>query len=311
MFKEAYSDIYLAGGCFWGIQAYYKNLLGVLTTEVGYANGHEPSTNYHIIGQTGHAETVHLTYDRNRIHLAEILDHFYRIIDPKGVNKQGNDKGPQYRTGIYYNDPKDRKTIELSLKVLEKRIGGHAIEQEALRHFVVAEEYHQDYLGKNPNGYCHINLKKIDEPLSLPKENWDPGILSNMANYVSKEKGTEPPFSSPLSGEKNPGLYVDIQTGQPLFSSDDKYDAGCGWPSFTMPITTDALRYEDDYSHQMQRVEVRSKMSHLGHIFPDGPRDRGGFRYCINGASLKFISKGYMESVGYGDFLPYVIIDSL
>lgn len=306
--------IYLAGGCFWGVEAYFDRIPGVLDTESGYANGSSDQTSYEDLADTGHAETIKLTYDANRLHLAEILDRYYLIIDPFSVNKQGNDIGVQYRTGIYYSDESAGEIAVLSLSLLEERLGRETrIDLEPLEHFIRAEEYHQDYLEKNPNGYCHVDLdtseldlypgdeKPDDESL---KENL-PGLVYD----VTQKKGTEQPFSSEYDDFYETGIYVDVITGQPLFSSVDKYDAECGWPSFTQPITTDVMNFNLDLGLGMERIEVEARDgdNHLGHVFSDGPEDDGGLRYCINGASLRFIAENEMREEGYASLLPYLL----
>ena len=153
------AEIYLAGGCFWGLEDYFSRIEGVKKTSVGYANGQVESTNYQLIHQTDHAETVHLIYDEERVSLREILLYYFRVIDPLSVNKQGNDVGRQYRTGVYYTDEADRVVIEQVFAEQEKQLGQKiAVELEPLRHYVRAEDYHQDYLKKNPGGYCHIKV---------------------------------------------------------------------------------------------------------------------------------------------------------
>ena len=154
-------EIYLAGGCFWGVEGYFSRITGVIETDTGYANGKTETTSYQQIHGTDHAETVKITYNTGVIALEELLEHYFRIIDPLSVNKQGNDTGRQYRTGIYYTDKKDAPVIKTFLKRMQAQYSRPiAVEAEPLRHFVVAEEYHQDYLKKNPNGYCYINLMK-------------------------------------------------------------------------------------------------------------------------------------------------------
>ncbi|TWO20889.1 peptide-methionine (R)-S-oxide reductase MsrB [Campylobacter hyointestinalis] len=308
-------DIYLAGGCFWGTQAYFDKIGGVIKTDVGYANGNSDKTDYYSLHYSGHAETVHITFDKNVVSLAEILAHYFRIIDPFSVNKQGNDVGLQYRTGIYYNDSSLENEIFEFIKheqtKYDKKI---AVEVEPLKNYVLAEEYHQKYLDKNPGGYCHVDLSLADKPLydeskfKVPSKDELKVKLSDLQYAVTQEKSTEKPYSSEYDKFDKKGIYVDIVSKKPLFSSSDKFDAGCGWPSFTKPITTDALRYNRDFSHGMDRIEVISSLanSHLGHVFTDGPKDKGGLRYCINGASLKFIPLEDMEKEGYKDYIIYV-----
>lgn len=309
------SEIYLAGGCFWGVEAYFKALKGVLETEVGYANGQSEETCYEELRNTGHAETLKLIYDANRVHLAEILDRFYTVIDPTSLNRQGGDFGTQYRTGIFYTDDKSLEIAKLSLGILNDSLGGKVqIIIEKLKHFIPAEEYHQDYLDKNPNGYCHINVSKINDILYPPLfELTDAEIEKTYgveARRIVKEKATERPYSSKYDKFFEEGIYADIVSGQPLFSSADKFDSGCGWPSFSKGITTDVINYRDDFSISGRpRVEVISKESdsHLGHVFEDGLKEMGGLRYCINGLALKFIPKEQMENSEFKKLLPYLI----
>lgn len=307
--------IYLAGGCFWGVEEYFQRIDGVHDVLSGYANGTTGEPSYETIGRTDHAETVQVIYDPNRVSLGEILAHYFRIIDPTSVNRQGNDIGRQYRTGIYYEDPTD---AALARQILDRVAQDYsqplAVELEPLNGFYPAEDYHQDYLRKNPNGYCHIDLSLAETPVAEPEKYTKPDQatlkqkLSELSFLVTQQAATERPFSSELDHEFSPGIYVDIVTGQPLFSSDDKFDSGCGWPSFSRPITSGTVKEYEDNTYGMDRVEVRSEAgdSHLGHVFEDGPRDKGGLRYCINGAALRFIPLAEMEAQGYGDYLIYV-----
>lgn len=308
-------EIYLAGGCFWGVEGYFSRLTGVLETDTGYANGITEKTSYQEIHDTDHAETVMITYNSGIIGLDELLAHYFRIIDPLSVNKQGNDTGRQYRTGIYYTDKADVPAIQAFMKRMQKNYSRPlAVETEPLCHFIRAEEYHQDYLKKNPNGYCHINLALASVPLhdeskfQMPDSERLKEQLTPLQYSVTQDKATERPFTSEYDKFEGKGIYVDIITGKPLFSSSDKYDAGCGWPSFTKPITSQAVDFTQDSSHGMERVEVTSKTggTHLGHVFDDGPQDKTGLRYCINGASLRFIPYEEMEAAGYGEYKQYV-----
>lgn len=335
--------IYLAGGCFWGVEGYFKKLPGVYETEVGYANGKTDNTDYSKISATEHAETVKVCYDKSRISLEEILLHYFRIIDPLSVNKQGNDIGRQYRTGVYYEDDfdpaqsfnsasdiasssasdtasandsssasdsgSDLKIIDKIFAYEEELHGPIAVEKSALKNFIKAEDYHQDYLDKNPGGYCHIDISLSSKPLfsekyTMPSDDELMGMLDNTAYNVMRKSDTEAPGSSPLNEEFRHGIYVDKITGEPLFCSTDKFNAGCGWPSFSKPITTDKLTEHVDTSHMMVRTEVVSKNSnsHLGHVFDDGPIEKGGLRYCINGAALRFVPYEKMDEEGYGDY---------
>ena len=301
--------IYLAGGCFWGVENYFKKLPGVYETEVGYANGKTDDTSYENVASTDHAETVKVCYDKSIISLEEILLHYFRIIDPLSVNRQGNDIGRQYRTGVYYTDDSDSKIIDKIFAYEEDLHGPIAVEKSALKNFIKAEDYHQDYLDKNPGGYCHIDISLSSKPLfnekyTMPSDDKLREMLDQTSYNVMRNAATEAPGSSSLNDEFRPGIYVDKITGEPLFCSADKFDAGCGWPSFSKPITTDKLTEHVDTSHMMVRTEVVSKNSnsHLGHVFDDGPIDKGGLRYCINGAALRFIPFEKMDEEGYGDY---------
>ncbi len=307
--------IYLAGGCFWGVQAYFKQLGGVLNTEVGYANGSTPTTAYETIGSSGHAEALRIDYDPDLLPLNILLQHYFRIIDPTLKNRQGNDIGTQYRTGIYIVDQSDHAVVRNALAELQALYTQPVqIEVQPLKNYQPAEDYHQHYLDKNPGGYCHINPNLAQKPLYGSYrfvKLGDNGLkksLSPLAYQVTRHNATEPPGSSPLNLEDRPGLYVDITTGEPLFSSDHKYDAGCGWPSFTRPLTAEAVTYHEDNSHNMHRIETRSNIgdAHLGHVFNDGPTEAGGLRFCINGAALRFIPYEALDAAGYGDYKHYI-----
>lgn len=306
--------IFLAGGCFWGVQAYFDKLKGVLETEVGYANGNIENPTYEQVcsWETGFAETVKVSYDSELINLNEILDQLFKIIDPTSLNKQGADVGSQYRTGVYSDNIWDREIVSLYIKDNQSKYNRKIqVENRPIENFFPAEEYHQKYLEKNPGGYCHVDLSLADE--SKDEVN-DIGIkeskekLSKLQYDVTQNNKTELPYSSEFDNFYEKGIYVDIVSGEPLFSSTDKFDAGCGWPSFSKPIEKNINYFEDDFLTGRTRVEVRSKKadSHLGHVFNDGPQEKGGLRYCINGASLRFIPLDKMEEEGYGDYIDIV-----
>ncbi|TWO29178.1 peptide-methionine (R)-S-oxide reductase MsrB [Campylobacter lanienae] len=308
-------EIYLGGGCFWGTQGYFDRIKGVEFTQVGYANGKSKDTSYYEISNTDHAEVVRVKFNANVVDINEILEHYFRIIDPFSINKQGNDIGRQYRTGIYYNDESLKPIIIEFIRAKQAKFDKKiAVEIEPLKNYVEAEEYHQKYLEKNPNGYCHIDLNLANKSLydeskfKLPSKDELKKTLSDLEYRVTQEKATERPYSSKYDKFDERGIYVDIVSKKPLFSSSDKYDAGCGWPSFTKPITTDATSYNRDLSYGMDRIEVTSRQSgsHLGHVFDDGPSDKGGLRYCINGASLEFIPYDEMDKRGYSEYKVYV-----
>ena len=228
------------------------------------------------------------------------------------MNKQGNDRGRQYRTGVYYLDEADREGIAQVFAEQEEQLGRRiAVELEPLRHYILAEDYHQDYLKKNPGGYCHIDVTDADQPLidpatySKPSQEELKARLTEEQYQVTQESATERPFHNAYDQTFEEGIYVDVTTGEPLFFAKDKFASGCGWPSFSRPIAKDVLYYYQDHSHGMERIEVRSRSgnAHLGHVFTDGPREQGGLRYCINSASLRFIPKEKMEQEGYGNLI--------
>ncbi len=313
------SEIYLAGGCFWGVEAYISRLYGVYDVVSGYANGDTENPTYEDVKRknSGHAETVYILYDKNIIPLDILLSNFLKIIDPTSLNKQGNDEGTMYRTGIYYTDKSDLDIIMIKMKEVDTMYKGkNKIEVEELDDFTKAEEYHQDYLDKNPNGYCHFDVGAaledvyVDPSLySVPSDKELRERLTELQYAVTQEDATERAISNEYWDFFEPGIYVDIVTGEPLFSSRDKFESGCGWPSFSRPIARDVVTYKDDYKLNMVRTEVRSRVgnSHLGHVFEDGPADRGGLRYCINSASIRFIAVENMKAEGY-DYLIRTII---
>lgn len=300
-------EIYLAGGCFWGVQHYFSQIPGIINTSVGYANGNQKSTTYQDLKQTHHAETIHLQYDENIISLRKILLHFYRIIDPTSLNKQGNDVGVQYRSGIYFTDENDEAIIHEINQEISRLYQIHSVvEILPLNHYILAEDYHQDYLIKNPNGYCHLPKNLSSYPLIDSADfTKDLSNLDTLSYNVTQLGATEAPFTNAYDATFEDGIYVDITTGEPLFSSKHKFASGCGWPAFHQSIAPEVITMHDDHSLGMQRIEVKSRAgnAHLGHVFNDGPY---GVRFCINSASLKFIPKHEMEKEGYGELIPYV-----
>ena len=314
-------EIYFAGGCFWGTEHFLKQINGVIKTEVGYANGHTKNPTYKEVctGETGFAETVKVTYHPDDVALKFLINLFFKTIDPTSLNRQGNDRGTQYRTGIYYTTKEDISVIQSIVSDLAKAYSKPlVIEILPLTNFYAAEGYHQDYLDKNPGGYCHIGVdlfemarkanKKSNSPKKVFQKLTETELrtkLTSVQYAVTQQNATEKAFSNEYWNEKREGIYVDITTGEPLFISTDKFDSGCGWPSFSKPIDKKIIVEKKDTTHGMQRVEVRSSTgdSHLGHLFNDGPANKGGLRYCINSASLRFIPKDKMQAEGYADYI--------
>ena len=330
---SGHREIWLAGGCFWGLEAYLDKLDGVVYADVGYANGNTENPTYEQVcySNTGHAEAVYVQYDPQRIDLATLLTYFFKVVDPTSLNRQGNDRGIQYRSGIYYKDPADKATIEQVVAGEQKKYSTKIVtEVLPLRNYYVAETYHQKYLDKNPNGYCHIDLKSLDkdpmnkknvkekadkQPESVVAKTYQKpspeeikSKLTELQYQVTQKDGTESPFNNEYWNNHEAGIYVDVVTGEPLFSSRDKFDSGTGWPSYTRPIAPEAVTVRTDKKLFMERVEVRSRVgdSHLGHVFNDGPVDKGGLRYCMNSASLRFVPLAKMAEQGYAELIPLV-----
>lgn len=313
------AEIYLAGGCFWGLEKYLSLIPGVTGTQVGYANGKTPNPRYEDVchRNTGHAETVKVNYDSAILPLNALLTLYFDAIDPTTLNRQGNDVGSQYRTGIYYTDEADLPPIQDALKALQTKYRKPlALEVTPLVNYSPAEDYHQRYLDKNPGGYCHIGPQKfekaaraiVNRPYTRPSREELTDRLTETQYAVTQNNATEPPFHNEYWNTFREGIYVDITTGEPLFSSDDKFESGCGWPSFYKPIDPRVVKELKDTTHGMIRTEVRSHAgdAHLGHVFTDGPKDKGGLRYCINSASLRFIPREEMEPQGYGYLLTLI-----
>lgn len=309
--------VYFAGGCFWGVEAYFARIYGVSEVSSGYANGTGENPTYEevISGEEEFAETVEVTYDPERISLDELLAHFFRVIDPTSINKQGNDVGIQYRTGIYYDNDAHAAIIEKAVEQEQESYDEKIVtEVLPLKNYYLAEEFHQDYLEKNPNGYCHIDLSILQEvyvdpaKYPLPSDEEIKNKLTDEQYQVAVNNDTKHAYSNEYRDFFEPGIYVDVVTGEPLFSSKDKYDSECDWPSFTKLISPDVVTYQENASFSMEQKEVRSRVGdiHLGHVFDDGPKDNGGKRYCINSASITFVSLDDMEEKGYGYLLHVV-----
>lgn len=315
--QEKENVIYLAGGCFWGLEKLMQSIPGVIDAQSGYANGTgKADAKYQTIlgGKTGFRETVRVEYDPAKVSLDHLLLAYFYVIDPTVLNKQGNDTGTQYQTGIYYTNTQVQAVVE---RIVELERGRHkvfAVEVGPLKNYYPAEEYHQNYLDKNPGGYCHISPAKIKLLSSLkidagaykkPAAETIRDKLTAEQFQVTQQNGTERPFRNEFWDKFAKSIYVDIVTGEPLFSSIDKYQSSCGWPAFTKPIEAPLLVERKDTSYGMVRTEVRSRSgdSHLGHVFTGDRESPNGVRYCINSASLRFIPYEQMEAEGYGYLL--------
>ena len=332
--------VYLAGGCFWCMEAPFEGLDGVTEVYSGYSGGLPENANYKSIstGKTKHRETVEVVYDPEKISYEKILEKFWMQIDPTDTGGQFADRGFHYTTAIFYKNESQREEAEKQLKNLEKsKKFEKKIETKILpyNNFFRAEEYHQDYYKKAPEYYQ--NYKKGSGREGFIEENWakEAAIFESSKddqkkvwknNYkkmteeelknkltelqfeVTQKGGTERPFDNKYWDNKESGIYVDIVSGEPLFLSSDKYTSGTGWPSFTSPAPGVSIIEKKDTKFFMERTEALSKIagSHLGHIFNDGPKEKGGLRYCMNSASLEFIKKENMDSRGYGEFLKYL-----
>lgn len=340
MSTDDYETITLAGGCFWCTEAYFQEHAGIIDAISGYAGGSEQDASYLKVskGTTAHREAVQITYDPKIISTEEILDIYWSHIDPTNIEGQFADKGFQYTTAIFYHNDA-QKEVALDSK---KRLGQSGLFEKPIAtqvlsfaNFFKAEEYHQDYYKKSSDHYerykkgsgragfveetwakdAAIKFLETEQTTSMNKKiktdyNYTDKEIAEMlknldplAYHVVAENGTESPFNNKYWDNKAEGIYVDVVTKKPLFSSMHKYDSGTGWPSFWRTIDDDSVTLHEDNSLSTIRTEVRSDAGHVGHVFNDGPAQEGGRRFCTNSASLLFIPKEEMKNQGYEKYL--------
>lgn len=322
-----------ANGCFWCVEADFEKLEGVVSATSGYADGEGLNPTYEDYGARGFREVVEVAYDPNIVSYAQLVEHTLKHGDPTDGGGSFYDRGFEYSPAIYFETPDEESEARKVLtavenkKIFEKPLAIALVQKST---FFSAEEYHQDYYVKNPVRYAyyrkgsgrdafiekHWGTDTKPTPIASAQTatSWRNFVkpskeelvakLTPLQYEVTQEDATEPPFKNEYDTNTAEGIYVDVVSGEPLFSSKDKFDSGTGWPSFIKPLVLENIVIHEDRSLFFLRSEVRSKRgdSHLGHVFNDGPKDRGGLRYCMNSASLKFIPKEKLADMGYAEF---------
>ncbi len=338
--SESIKKAILAGGCFWCVESDLQKYIGVIDVVSGYAGGTGENPTYEDYAKRGFREVVEVTYDKTKVSYPNLVEYVIRHSDATDAGGSFNDRGIEYTSAAYYSSPEEK----LAAEAVVRNIDARKIYNKSLSLYIIptakfwpAEEYHQDYAKKNPIRYSYYrsgsgrdafiakNWGSDTIPTPTPalplinkntmKNTWNNFIKPTEADLrakltpiqykVTQEEGTENSFSNEYDKNYKDGIYVDIVSGEPLYSSKDKFDSGTGWPSFVKPISPKAVAEKIDKGLFNTRTEIRSTIadSHLGHVFDDGPQDLGGKRYCMNSAAMRFIPKAEMEKLGYGEYL--------